>query len=67
MPAPVKAETLQYYIADIALPEDADEGEYDYCFQIGGVPLESGLLQIGTYKKKKEEYEGDVEYIEYRG
>lgn len=59
--------TELYYILVVELPEGVEAGEYTYNLQGRERAGETGLLQIGTYGVEKEEYEGDVEYVEYRG
>lgn len=59
-----------YYTFDITLPEVMEEGEYTYTLLDENEIIASGLLQIGDYVPKTEQYTAQTNnngYITYNG
>lgn len=53
-----------YFNLAISLPEDLQDGEYEYSLMKGDTILSSGLLVIGDYEKP-DQHNTEIEYKQY--
>ena len=61
-------ESSIYYVFDINIPEEMDDGEYNYTLKDDGdKTVATGLMRIGDYKTENKEYNNnkDKKYVQY--
>ena len=60
-------ESSIYYVFDINIPEEMDDGEYEYTLKDDlDKIVATGLIRVGDYKQENKEYNNkDNKYIQY--
>ena len=60
-------ESSIYYTFNLNIPEEMDEGEYEYTLKDDGEKiLATGLMRVGDFKQENKEYNNkDKKYIQY--
>ena len=56
-----------YYNVAVALPEDAQPGEYEYTLTAGGIVVSDGIVIVGEPKNQYNEYGNQEQYEQYEG
>ena len=61
-------ESSIYYTFNLNIPEEMDDGEYEYTLKDDGEKiLATGLIRVGDYKQENKQYinNKDKKYIQY--